>query len=201
MNIRDITNCIGISFEELVERTGIPASTLSDIMSGRSDLSHCKAKSLQKLANGLELKMEDILDLERFTEDLPAPVVYPIHELIAPHAFIFFRNAMLYYLDTLGEKGFIKYIVEKRLIEHMYSRDYFPEALYLIGLLDYLCDKNEMTRLTCYNLYRGETMKEPIFAQNAKANPMVDYACFKDVIPQILKFNFIETPDTLKQFF
>ena len=200
MNICDITNCIGISFEDLVERTGIPASTLSDIMSGRSDLSRCQAKTLQKLANGLELSMEELLDLEAVTQDLPAPAIRPVHKLIAPHAFVFFRNSMLYYLDRLGEEGFIRFIMEKKLIDYMYSQDSYPEALYLIGLIDYLCDKNELPRITCYNLYRGETMEEPVFAQNGRVNPIVDYACFKDVIPQILKFNFIETPDTLEQF-
>ena len=107
MNICDITNCIGISFEDLVERTGIPASTLSDIMSGRSDLSRCQAKTLQKLANGLELSMEELLDLEAVTQDLPAPAIRPVHKLIAPHAFVFFRNSMLYYLrgNILAQQG------------------------------------------------------------------------------------------------
>ena len=200
MNIRDVTNYVGISFDRLVERTGIPASTLSDIMSGRSDLSRCQARTLQKLANGLELSIEDLLDLEAFTQDLPAPSIRPVHKLIAPHAFIFFRNSMLYFLDRLGEKGFIKFVMEKKVIEDAYSRDYYPEALYMIGLIDYLCDKNEMPRMTRYDIYRGETMNETIFAQSARINPMVDYSCSHEVIPQIMKFNFIETPETLKQY-
>ena len=200
MNIRDVTNYAGISFDRLVERTGIPASTLSDIMSGRSDLSRCQARTLRKLADGLELSIEELLDLEAFTQELPSPTIRPVHKLIAPHAFIFFRNSMLFFLNRLGEKGFIKFVMEKKLIEDMYSKDYYPEALYMIGLIDYLCDKNELPRMKRYDIYRGETMNEPIFAQNNKVNPMTDFSCFHQVIPQFLKFNFIETPDTLNQY-
>lgn len=200
MNIHDIANSLGISFEDLADRTGISESTLSDIMSGRSDLSRCTAKTLRKLANGLEVSMERLLDLESFAHDLPEPVFDPVHELDDPDSFMLFRGAILHYLDSMGEKNFINLIMESRMIDDMYDHECYAEALYLLGLLDYLCDKNGLLRYTCYNAYRGETMEEPVFAQSARVNPMVDYACFSKVIPQILKFNFIETPDTLKLY-
>ena len=51
MTICDMINHAGISFEELCKTTGIPASTLSDILSGKAELTHCQARTIQKLSH------------------------------------------------------------------------------------------------------------------------------------------------------
>lgn len=41
----------------------------------------------------------------------------------------------------------------------------YPEALYTLGLVDYLCDKNGLPRFEQYDKFRGETMAKTIYAQ------------------------------------
>ena len=40
-------------------------------------------------------------------------------------------------------------------------------------------------------------MAKTIYAQEAVEDPILDCVYFQKMIPQLLKFNFIETPDTL----
>ena len=56
---------------------------------------------------------------------------------------------------------------------------------------------NGLPRFEQYDRYRGETMAKTIYAQEAVEDPILDCVCFQKMIPQLLKFNFIETPDTL----
>lgn len=67
MNISTLIAHMDISFDELLQASKLPASTLSDIMSGKTELSHCQARTLQKLATGLGLSMEELLGLEAVT--------------------------------------------------------------------------------------------------------------------------------------
>jgi len=41
----------------------------------------------------------------------------------------------------------------------------YPEALYTLGLVDYLCDKNGLPHFEQYDKFRGETMAKTIYAQ------------------------------------
>ena len=67
MTINTLITHMGISFDNLLQASKLPASTLSDIMSGKTELSHCQARTLQKLSAGLGLSMEELLNLEAVT--------------------------------------------------------------------------------------------------------------------------------------
>lgn len=54
----------GISRYRLSKKSGIAWATLSDICSGKTKLSNCSVKTLQKLAAGLDIGIEDVLRLE-----------------------------------------------------------------------------------------------------------------------------------------
>ncbi len=50
---------------DLRRKSGIPRSTLRDILNGTSDLRGCKASTIHKLAGALELPMADVMKLHR----------------------------------------------------------------------------------------------------------------------------------------
>jgi len=109
MAIKDVIDEIGLSFDELCAASEIPSSTLSDILSGKAVLSHCQARTIQKLSKGLDMSMEEVLALEE--SDFPACDCVPdtaddddydeseeegpLHRLGCPAAFRLFRCSML----------------------------------------------------------------------------------------------------------
>lgn len=64
MTITNVIMDLGLSYEDILERSGLPESTLSDILSGKTNLSHCQARTLQKFSKGLGMSMEDVLSLD-----------------------------------------------------------------------------------------------------------------------------------------
>lgn len=219
MAIKDVIDEIGFSFDELCNASEIPSSTLSDILSGKAVLSHCQARTIQKLSKGLDMSMEEVLALEE--PDIPAcdcvsdmadnddyeeaEEESPLHRLECPASFRFFRRSMLEMLNIVsmlndGECLFVEATIEAGTFEKLYDQGCYDAALYTLGLIDYLCDKNDIPRLTMYDKYRGDTMAKTIYCPEAEEDPILDCVYFLKMIPQFLKFNMIETPETLNEY-
>ena len=201
MTICDVINHSGLSFEELYKATEIPASTLSDILSGKAELTHCQARTIQKLSHGIGLSMDELMDLDSLARSLPERNGSgKLHKLCSPDVFRAFRGDLLDVLQHIDEETFIYAAAQTEFVESMYEAGLCPQALYSLGLIDYLCDKHRIPRLAQYNKYRGDTMEKTVFGYSGTECQLLDYMCFDNLIPQMLKFNFVETPESLKVY-
>ena len=54
----------GLTRYQLAKISGIPWSTLSNICTGKTDFAQCTVGTVRKLANALDLTLEETLDLE-----------------------------------------------------------------------------------------------------------------------------------------
>lgn len=105
MTIQQLLKEKNISRYQLAQISGVPWSTLSDICSGKTDLSRCSARTLLKLSNALNIPMEQLMSL---TGEHPVP---PNSKL----------QAMAYSEETLPaspEKG-LPLSLEKALAEYI----------------------------------------------------------------------------------
>lgn len=65
--IQEAMDAKGMTRYRLSKVSGIPWSTLSDICTGKTDLMKCTAETVVKLADALEMPIEEVLDLETGT--------------------------------------------------------------------------------------------------------------------------------------
>ena len=200
MTIKDFFDRENCTIEEFSAESGIPESTLGDILNGVSDLRFCQARTINKLSKALCMSVDDILRLEPAIQSgswIPDPTINPVHAFENPAYFAAFRRQMIEEIRHRGEEAFVLGVLRSSRVEGIYLDSDYPEALYLIGLLDYLAAKNGILRITRFDRYRAEMMESPIYAPLAEK--MTDYTPILIVpaIPQLLKFNFIETPETL----
>ena len=201
MTICDMINHAGISFEELCKTTGIPASTLSDILSGKAELTHCQARTIQKLSHGIGLSMDELMELDSLARSVPEKNESgKLHKLCSPDVFSTFRGDLLDVLQHVDEETFIYAAAQTEFVESMYEAGLCAQALYSLGLIDYLCDEHGSPRLEQYNKYRGDTMEKTVFGYTGAECCLLDGIFFEDLIPQMLKFNFLETPGSLKDY-
>lgn len=201
MTICDMINHAGLSFEELCKKTEIPASTLSDILSGKAELTHCQARTIQKLSHGIGLSMDELMELDSLARSVPEKNESgKLHKLCSPDVFSAFRGDLLDILQHVDEETFIYAAAQTEFVESMYEAGLCAQALYSLGLIDYLCDKHGIPRLEQYNKYRGDTMEKTVFSYSGSECRLIEYMCFVDLIPQLLKFNFAETPESLKEY-
>lgn len=64
MNLQTLLDNKHITKYHLSKISGVPKTTVIDIFSGKSDIGHCSAKTIQQLAKALDCPMECIMELE-----------------------------------------------------------------------------------------------------------------------------------------
>ena len=167
----------------LAKNTGIPYTTLTDILSGKADIKKCSVETVYKLAKEFEVSMED---------------------LIAPYLenrcnFELFKSNVCHSLKRLGDIDFIINTLETDDIRKYFNRKWYPECFYLLAMLDYISRMNDVPLCEEYNDLRHQTLSERIYPSSVIAMSMVSdnneakTEAERKSIPEFLKFNIVES--------
>lgn len=201
MTIKDYVHNRKISVKNLVMITGLPESEVEAILVGSIDLRYCKAKTACKLAAALDVKPEWLINLEPIVQDMPsaAPsVARHLHPYDDPESFKKFRKNIIEVKNKLSPVKFIESLLDERVVKREYEKGNYANALFAIGLADYIVDENQDYRITRYDGLRGEMMLNPVFPFGETDSHIDTNSYRDDAIQQLLKFNFIETPETIR---
>ncbi len=181
----DVNHLIGekkVSKYRLAKETDIPYSTISDICSGKTTLENCNAKTVFALSKYFGCSMEDLLYKEtQFRFDFEA-----------------FKSNVRHELKSKGYKLFIASVLKEDRISEYYNKKWYPEALYLLAMLDYVSRINGIPLCTRYDGLRAARLDEPIYPASvvARAGVMNDEAAlnedFAEAIPEFTRFNIVE---------
>lgn len=148
--------------------SGVPDSTLRDILGGRTQLDHCEAGTLYLIADALDTTVEDILDhyLEEDSVD-EAPETPPkrrtVHDSHTLLAFYTLTEAVYPVLATGFEIEFAQAVRKNRWIETLYAAGQYRQALYLLALIDYLDRLHGVPHDPKYDVYRCVTLDAPVY--------------------------------------
>ena len=171
-----------ISQYRLAQKTGIPYMTLNDICNGKTRLEKCSAETIYKLAKGLNVTMEKLLE--------PTLIHRPTFDL--------FRSNVCHALKRLGDFDFIVDELKKDEITTYYEREWFPECFYLLAMVDYISRINNIPLCDKYDNIRQMRLKNVIYPSSlivlAKAKD--DESILEDAknnsIPEFINFNIVE---------
>ena len=144
--LRAILNAKQISLYRLEKNSHISHATLNDIYNERSNIDNCTVLVMSKIAKALNMS----------TDDLYSMLAYNDLSLFAyDDEFDLFKSNALQQLKRIGEKAFIKNVLESSSIESLYKDKKYLESLYLLSLLDYLFSKNKKPLLKQYDSLRS----------------------------------------------
>lgn len=166
----------------LSKNSGIPYTTLTDIISGKALLSKCSAETVYKLSQALDISMEDLL----------APY------LERRCSFELFKSNVCHQLKSLGDIDFIIHILEKDKIREYYDRKWYPESFYLLAMLDYISRMNDVPLCKEYRDLRRLSLKEVLYPSSiAAVSAAADDDTAKqkaraEAIPEFMRFNIVE---------
>ena len=168
----------------LSRESGVPQATVNDICSGKADLEKCSAGTLYRLARVLGVSIENILE--------SANADYRSN-------FETFKSNTCHHVKDMGDLDFIADVLEKDEIRKLYNRRWYPEALYLLAMLDYLSRVNNVPICTRYNDIRAQRLSKPLFpidvllsSEVLKSDAPIQKAK-SEAIPEFLRFNIIES--------
>ena len=168
----------------LSKESRVPQATINDICSGKADLEKCSAGTLFRLARVLGVSIEEILQ--------SAGTEYR-------NAFETFKSNTCHHVKDMGDLDFMIQILESDEIRTLFNRHWYPGALYLLAMLDYLSRENNIPLCTRYDDIRAHKLRKPLYPvgvmvtgevmQSDKPLRMAE----ENAIPEFRRFNIMES--------
>lgn len=168
---------------QLSKLTGIPYTTVSDLVSGKADIRKCSVDTIYRISKVLGVTVDSIIS--------------PYYEK-RPDFDLFKSNVC----HELKRDGDIKYIMEtlksKRIITY-YQRKWYPESLYLLSLIDYLSKQHDLPLCREYDELRKQALAKPVYPASviaecaASKNDDAKEKAKEKAIPEFLEHNIIES--------
>lgn len=174
----------GISKYALWKISKVPQSTISDICSGKTDIKKCSAETIYRLAKALGVSMEELI----------APAI----EQPTRPSFELFKSNVCHQVKDMGDTQFLISALKNDFVREYYEREWYPEALYLLAMIDYISRLNRVPICKNYNDIRMTKLKVPIYPAGvvtlcaALKSDSPKNECIKQAIPEFLRFNIIE---------
>ena len=184
MLINEKLEKINMTKYRLSKDSGVPQATINDICSGKADLEKCSAGTLYKIAKVLGISIESILDSGK--DDIRS-------------SFEIFKSNTCHHVKDMGDLDFIVVVLESDEVRKLYNKHWYPEALYLLAMLDYLSRINEIPLCSKYNDLRMRKLEKPIYPVGVLLNSEVLKSdeplriAEKEAIPEFRRFNIIES--------
>ena len=176
----DLLEKQNMSIYRLSKDSGVPYTTVNDLIHNRTDLMKSNVETVYKLSKAMNVEIEELIKActpERITFDL-------------------FRSNVCQELKNIGDFEFIKKIISNNLVKYYLNLNWNVEALYILGMLDYLCARNNIPLYKKYNSIRRFKLTELVIPSylsvliNTQPNALKNI--IKDGIPEFLRFNILE---------
>lgn len=171
-----------ISKYRLAKDNNIPYMTLNDLCNGKTSLEKCSAETIYKIAKGLNVSMEKILE----------------PYLIERPSFDNFRSSVCHSLKRLGDYNFIVEELKKDEITSLYEREWYPECFYLLAMVDYISRINDIPLCEKYSYIRKFKLHDVVYPSSlivlskATKDEKVLEEAKEQSIPEFMNFNIVE---------
>lgn len=182
VNINDLLKRKDMTKYRLSKISGIPFATISDICTGKAKIEKCSVDTLYKLSKALDVTMEEfIADSMEYRQSFEA-----------------FKSNICHMVRGMGDMDFIIDTLETNRIRKFYQRQWYPESLYLLAMVDYLCRENDLPVCTEYGDIRKARLREPIFPSSIIALCEVSKSerpkqeSYDLALPEFKRFNIVE---------
>lgn len=112
--------------------------------------------------------------------------------------FDLFKSNVCHRLKELGDTEFIIGLLESNAIRKYYDKHWYPEALYLLAMLDYVSRVNGLALCADYDDLRRQKLQEPIYPSSIIAQVLVTgdetikIKAVEESIPEFIRFNIVE---------
>ena len=86
------------------------------------------------------------------------------------NSFEWYRSEICHLLKRLGDADFVSMVVEEQWIPTFWEWEWYAEAFYMLAIIDYLSDVNEVKRFSGYDEYRNYKLEKVLYPQSVLIN-------------------------------
>lgn len=175
---------------KLSKASGVPQATISDICSGKAAMEKCSAGTLYKIAKVLNVTVDSLLEADE--QERKRSVDYRC-------SFEIFKSNICHRVKDMGDIDFIIDTLESDMIRSLYKKMWYPESLYLLGMIDYLSKINDLPMCTNYNDIRRHKLNQIVYPSSVLIQAAVMHSedvkaeARKRAIPEFMRFNIVES--------
>lgn len=181
MTFKDLLTKKKITGYALAKNTGIPYTTINDLINGRTIIQNVSLKNAVLISDFLNIDLKELNTLDCYS----------------PIEFRYFRSNVLHDLKRNNQIAFIKNVIKKKEIDFYYKNNAKEYSFYLLALIDYLSRINNVPLYEKrYNEMRKEKLDKPFYV----GSDLIKFQTIKEAedklhiatIPEFKKFNIIE---------
>ena len=185
MRFYELLESRNITSYALAKTTGIPYTTINDLLHYRTLPKNISLEHALKIAKVLDVSLEELAAIEG------APMT----------EFDFFRTNLLNDINMLGPVRWINKTIKNKVIDFYYKNGGVAHALFMLATLDYLSRKNHLSFYQKrYNDLRKMKLDKVLFTgMNLLTFSSVEEAerlLAVKIAPEYRRFNIIETDIT-----
>lgn len=164
--------------------SGIPYTTLLELVKGKTSIEKCAAQTIYQLAKALGLTMDDLYAQIRPSE--------------ARASFETFKSNLCHIVKEKGDLDFVIDTLQADDIGTYWKRKWYPEAYYTLAMVDYLSRENDLPLCRNYESIRGTSLKQTIYPRDIELTASLDPAldvkaqAVSESIPEFIRFNIVE---------
>ena len=189
MSLNEMLEQKNITKYRLWKESGVPQATISDICTGKTRIEKCSAETIYRIAKVLGVSMESLI----------APAVKSMDEQRSRPSFEVFKSNTCHRVKDMGDVPFVIDLLQTNQIRKFYDKQWYPEALYLLAMLDYLSRENHIPICKNYNDIRCAKLKRRVYPSSVvilcktlNSNAPKE-ECMRLAIPEFLRFNIVES--------
>lgn len=156
-----------ISVRAMSEVTGIPYSTLNDIVNNKVNLEECQYRTLKKIASFVGVSIDNL--------------VYEKED------FQTFRNKLHHEIKCTDSVEIVLEILETRKIDYYLMHHDNLKALYMLSLLDYFSNQNKIPLCSEYSELRMQKLEKPYYVGDKTR-----FVKYDNCIDEFVKHNIYE---------
>lgn len=189
MDINNLMAAKCLTKYRLSKLTGIPYTTVNDLCNGKVRLEKCTAETVYRLSRVLGVSMEDIIE----------PALKGESKMEQRSSFELYKSNVCHRVKDMGDLDFIISTLQSDEIRRLYEKQWYPESLYLLAMVDYLSRENDLPVCSNYNDIREHSLSEIIYPASviAYSTATNDNLFMKEswetAIPEFKHFNIVES--------
>jgi hypothetical protein len=146
------------------------------------DIKNCTAETLYKLTKALDVSMESLVaDAMEYRAD-----------------FEVFKSNVCHKVKELGDLDFLIDTVKSDHIRFYFNKQWYPESLYLLAMVDYLSRENDLPACAEYNDLRRAKLSDILYPAgihmmcSALKSDEPKNMSVQAAIPEFMRFNIVE---------
>jgi transcriptional regulator with XRE-family HTH domain len=182
--LENVLKSRGMSVYRCAGQSGIPYTTLLEVVRGKTRIGNCSADTVRKLARALGMSMEELMDAGSVPERLE---------------FETFKGNACHLLKSSGDIDFVVSVLEEGTVRRYWALGWYPEAFYMLAMVDYLSRIHGLPLCGDYEDIRQMKLDEPIYPKDVRLVEKLSPGMYMDnmlrekPIPEFERFGIIET--------